>query len=77
MCLMEKGIGMLGGEGLIWGAPSSSVCGHRQEVTGWCHPSVAHCLWLCLPPHVSFPGFSSPIFPYPWAFSGSTGWTEI
>ena len=34
MCLMEKGIAMLGGEGLIWGPPSSSVCGHRQEVAG-------------------------------------------
>lgn len=34
MCLMEKGIAVLGGEGLIWGPPSSSVCGHRQEVTG-------------------------------------------
>lgn len=73
MCLMEKGIAMLGGEGLIWGPPSSSQTGGRRMMASF---RVAHCLWLCLPSHISFPGFSSPVFHYPWAFSGSTGWAE-
>lgn len=65
MCLIEKGIGMLGGEGLIWGAPSSSVCGHRQEV--W-DGAILQWLTVCgsafLPmspsriflPYISYPG---------------------
>lgn len=78
MCLMEKGIGMLGGEGLIckcsfllrlWSQTGS----HRMV------PSFSGSLSVALPlPMSPLPRIFPPLyFPYPWAFSGSTGWTEI
>lgn len=56
MCLMEMRTHVLGGEGLPWGLVPYPVCGHGHEVTRVTPIfPVAHYLWLCLPPNISFP----------------------